>query len=1210
LCKIINLNTNNLITNNTIIEEINMSSSREKLQKGNLKVGEIYMNTLKEYQKKFDKNSLAVFMQVGSFFEMYGFIHKDGSREGNVWEISDQLGLKVANKEQLVYGDPSIQMVMAGVPEVQINKFIQMAVEKYNWTVVIFEQKKIGNGSRYERVETGIYSPGININSDSVSNICMNIYIEQIKNYFSLLNSSQNLSDKSNNSSIIKSNIKSNNDVINIGLSYVDTLSGENGIMDISNHSIKDTAIPFDELLKILTIKKPNEIILNLINCDISDEDLINALHLFKFNFKIIRNGLDDKYDDIKYQRELFTYVYSRQKGVLDILQQLDIEDIRYIHARKSLVLLIDYIIKHDKNVINKLSKPNIIVNSDYYLMLANNCLEQLDIIDNYKQEYQKNNEYGLGKRISLCEMLDRTKTPMGRRMFRQRLSIPITDSEELNNRYSQVEDFVSIENKYIKYNKDIYGSPLSKIRQVLTDIKNVDNYMRKMITNKFHPCELDIFYDSIKNCIKLKDVLLNLKRDFGSGFGISNEYANSMDKYVTNNNNTNTNTNTNTNHKQNSYLDNIIKLIPSEKCFNKIEEMKNKIDKEIMFDKCGRSWVDMDNNIFKTGVFSKLDKIQDGINLDRNLVDSLLDSLQKLIKKNKSSDTNKLATSNISKSDNAKLGIHLHTNTSNKDILEKYCNEKKNKVVLTIGQGESKYEFYGKDFSFSKMKESKWQINATQLKISGSSLKQNIEYLVSSMKKCFSEWINKLINEYIVSLEELSTFVSNIDVIQSIAYVSIKKGYVKPEIKLGEHSYINAKQIRHPIIEHIHKNTKYVPNDILLGNDDFNQVGMLLFGINAVGKSSCMKSIGINIIMAQAGMYVACDSMIYHPYNYLFTRIKNNDNLYAGLSSFEVEMKEFKVILRYADQNSIILGDELCSGTETQDATALVASGVIQLSQRKSSFIFATHLHFLADMPYIKNLNNVKLYHLLVEKDPKDPTKLIYTRKLQPGNGPKSYGILVCESMCLDNEFINLAKEIRSSMDNEKEIVNIDYKNSKYNQNKSILYCEICQLENSNSKIVAEDVHHINMQCTANNSGMIGNFHKNEKWNLVSLCKKCHQDVHSSPSKLKINGYLQTNNGIELSFERLIKNRTNTNTNVNKTTIEQSDNSDNNETISKKETNKNNIKKSNDDVKRLKIIDMIKEMKKEGHGTKKIQNKIKTDFGLKISQSEIREIC
>ena len=53
----------------------------------------------------------------------------------------------------------------------------------------------------------------------------------------------------------------------------------------------------------------------------------------------------------------------------------------------------------------------------------------------------------------------------------------------------------------------------------------------------------------------------------------------------------------------------------------------------------------------------------------------------------------------------------------------------------------------------------------------------------------------------------------------------------------------------------------------------------------------------------------------------------------------------------------------------------------------------------------------------------------------------------------------------------------------------------------------------------------MIDGFHKNEKWNLVSLCKDCHMAIHAKPkSKIKVNGYIQTNNGIVLDFKRIKK--------------------------------------------------------------------------------------
>ena len=91
----------------------------------------------------------------------------------------------------------------------------------------------------------------------------------------------------------------------------------------------------------------------------------------------------------------------------------------------------------------------------------------------------------------------------------------------------------------------------------------------------------------------------------------------------------------------------------------------------------------------------------------------------------------------------------------------------------------------------------------------------------------------------------------------------------------------------------------------------------------------------------------------------------------------------------------------------------------------------------------------------------------------------------------------------------------------SKYNSEKLIGKCEICNNEN------ASDVHHINQQCDANHNNLIENndygiFNKNKLWNLVALCKKCHQSVHSSPPKLEISGYVNTSIGLELIFKQI----------------------------------------------------------------------------------------
>ena len=106
------------------------------------------------------------------------------------------------------------------------------------------------------------------------------------------------------------------------------------------------------------------------------------------------------------------------------------------------------------------------------------------------------------------------------------------------------------------------------------------------------------------------------------------------------------------------------------------------------------------------------------------------------------------------------------------------------------------------------------------------------------------------------------------------------------------------------------------------------------------------MKSVGIAVILAQAGFFVPASKMEFSLYDSLFTRIVSKDNLQKGLSTFAVEMIELKNIFKRATNNSLILWDEISHGTETISALSIVASAIITLAKIKSNFIFATHLH------------------------------------------------------------------------------------------------------------------------------------------------------------------------------------------------------------------------------------------------------------------------
>ena len=106
--------------------------------------------------------------------------------------------------------------------------------------------------------------------------------------------------------------------------------------------------------------------------------------------------------------------------------------------------------------------------------------------------------------------------------------------------------------------------------------------------------------------------------------------------------------------------------------------------------------------------------------------------------------------------------------------------------------------------------------------------------------------------------------------------------------------------------------------------------------------------------------MFVPCKSFQYSPFDYIFTRINNNDNLFKGLSSFAVEMSELRNMLKMC--KSTILGDELCSGTESISALSIFSASVIKLAQQKINFIFATHLHELSKIEEIQELPILKL--------------------------------------------------------------------------------------------------------------------------------------------------------------------------------------------------------------------------------------------------------
>lgn len=389
------------------------------------------------------------------------------------------------------------------------------------------------------------------------------------------------------------------------------------------------------------------------------------------------------------------------------------------------------------------------------------------------------------------------------------------------------------------------------------------------------------------------------------------------------------------------------------------------------------------------------------------------------------------------------------------------------------------------------------------------------LERLAVKIKKIcineFTAFLKTFTTKFITSFSKIKEFIERIDYITTCGYNAYELKHCKPAIinKYNGKSYIDVKQLRHPLVETLQKDMEYIANDIQLGIPE--QDGILLYGINSSGKSSLMKSIGIAVIMAQAGMYVPAECLEFFPYDRMFTRIFSNDDIFKGQSTFTKEILELRNILRRANTNSLIIGDELCSGTESISALSIVSAGVITLSLQKSSFIFATHLHDLIDVQRIKDLQNIGVYHLDVKYD-ESKKCLIYDRKLKAGNGSSLYGIEVCKSLDLEEDFLKLANTIRQEyIGVAKDIIDTS-QSCRYNK---LVVKDLCKVCTTNP---ASEVHHIKEQHTADERGFIGKHHKNSLFNLVPLCSECHDKVHKK--ELEIHGYATTSFGRQLVYD------------------------------------------------------------------------------------------
>ena len=384
-------------------------------------------------------------------------------------------------------------------------------------------------------------------------------------------------------------------------------------------------------------------------------------------------------------------------------------------------------------------------------------------------------------------------------------------------------------------------------------------------------------------------------------------------------------------------------------------------------------------------------------------------------------------------------------------------------------------------------------------------------EHLKTHTKECYKRVLTDLYCTHGELFFAVTAHVSELDVVRSHYITSQSYGYCRPVVEKSDVSFMDACDLRHPILERIDMGTEYVPNDIQIGKR-FN--GIVLYSMNSAGKTSLLKACGISIILAQIGSFVPASSYTFYPFNALMTRILTEDNIIKGRSSFVAEMSELRGILKRADDKTLVLADEITHGTEHISGSAIFASSVLTLADRKANFLFTTHLHNVYS--FIKDTINVRVCHLSVIVH--DGT-VVFERKLQDGPCDSIYGLEICESLNMDTEFVARAFEIRTTIESDKCHENkSSIKKSRYNKNKWVQLCQVCNYSPRQHTDMPLDVHHIKQRCHSNKQGLIGFVRQHDTSNLVVLCKACHIKVHSGT--IKIEGYINTTKGIVLDVD------------------------------------------------------------------------------------------
>ena len=1029
-----------------------------------------YFTITKEYQQKYGEKVILL-MQVGAFFEVYGLKHpKNGNHEvTQIDAFSEMCDLVIAEKSfhlgnhsvasttifppypQFTKDTPSAtvtkaihkwlgeiplsKVVMAGHSIIKLDAYVQKITDA-GYTAVVYVQEKDDQDKVINRKLYNVYSPGTFMGNDTdtanrLTNHITCIWLEKIN---TPLSCSASISSEA-----------TVRETLVCGISNINIFTGESTLFEYQTPYYMNPTT-FDELERNISTFSPSEVV---IISEFPDDTISTIVKYAGISSQTTIHMLriDTRSKDVNTtvtERIQKAINCTKQKYIHQVLSTFfgaEVFDIctefcANILATQSFCYLLNFIQEHNSDLVRNIHLPRF-SNTSKRMVLANHTLKQLNILCD-----DSNDSKSARSLASVSTFLNRCCTSMGKRKFQYQLTNPVFDTDWLNQEYT-IMDYLQ---------KEFDQTKLVDLRKQLRSMKDVEKICRQLVTKRLVPSSLAHLYNTIY------ELYLLHTQELSSHPTLYNYLIPSSTDAST--------------------------TVPITNCLGEfLEYMRNRF----FLEHCSstNSLTTFDQNIIKPGVCSRLDDCLKTQSVLVDRMDQIYLHLNQWIKVQLS-----IKDDCIKIHDTDKSGKSFQITKKRGASLKKFLERQKSDAVPI--------EFISNGISYTIPWNGIQLVNASANydKIVFPLLNDTTHQLLEiegTFNQILSEVYQTVLQDLEISwydhLERFAKYISSWDVLVNKVYIANEYHYCRPVISESEtKAFVQATGLRHCLIEHLQTNEIYVTNDLVLG--DGNQDGVLLYGTNAVGKTSIIRALGIALIMAQAGCYVPCSQFVYRPYTAIFSRILGNDNIFKGLSTFAVEMSELRLILKMADQDSLILGDELCSGTEIESALSIFLSGLMNLHEKRASFVFATHFHNILQFEEMTQLDRIRIKHMSVFYD-RAKDCLVYDRLLKEGPGNRMYGLEVCKSLYLPQDFLERAYEIRNKYyaDTQSGLI---APISHYNAKKIMGICEMCK------ETMGEEIHHLQYQQSADKDGYIGHFHKNHPANLMSVCQTCHDKIHA----------------------------------------------------------------------------------------------------------------